>query len=270
MTEPMYGDEFVQGHYKAPPPPPLFHGDADLPYLVERPEPKGFYEAKLAPQAQWPLDSHSYEAHQLQKPEFHGWIDDDWYQNVFEDEGMNMEDVTILPREFQPDDKKFMIPKGKAKPLFVDPETDAQQKARLEEEKKRNVKEGIKYGESYESAKKSERRQGSLGVEPRNPTQERKKPVELPVIEEKTGLMPRKDKVPELIIRKPCFAYGDHDKCDGMMCEEDTECSSGCCSRITAEGYKQCSAVIEGGYCPRAMAPKIDYSNVKEEAKGSS
>ena len=98
------------------------------------------------------------------------------------------------------------------------------------------------------------------GIEPRNPTAERKKPVGEPEDFEFKGLKPRQDKVPELIIRKPCYAYGDVDRCDGMMCEDDNECVSSCCSRVSPDGYKQCHPQIEGGFCPRAVAPKIDYS----------
>lgn len=78
-------------------------------------------------------------------------------------------------------------------------------------------------------------------------------------------MKPRQDKLPNLIIKKPCYAYGDVDKCDGMMCEEDSECVSSCCSRVSNDGYKQCQAQIDGGFCPRAVAPKIDYSDSQEK-----
>lgn len=50
-----------------------------------------------------------------------------------------------------------------------------------------------------------------------------------------------------------------------MMCEDDGECASGCCSRMTREGHSQCIAVIDGGLCPRAVSPKIDYDHLKRQ-----
>ena len=29
--------------------------------------------------------------------------------------------------------------------------------------------------------------------------------------------------------KQPCSAYGDSNKCDGMVCVEDDDCASQCC-----------------------------------------
>ena len=157
------------------------------------------------------------------------------------------------------------LPSGKAKPMFKDPVSDAMEK---EIEQKRHLKEGIEYGVAYEHHKKASKNPTGMGLAPKSPLAERRKPVGDPDEEELSlmgQLKPRRDKLPELILRKPCYAYGDFDKCDGMMCEEDDECVSSCCSRVSADGYKQCHAQISGGFCPRAVAPKIDYTEIIEE-----
>lgn len=118
--------------------------------------------------------------------------------------------------------------------MFIDPETDAKKR---EMESKRHLQEGIEYGLPYEHHKKAMKGGEHKGIEPRNPTAERKRPV-IEDLDQPKGLRPRSDRVPELILRKPCYAYGEVDKCDGMMCEEDSECVSGCCSRVSSDGYK--------------------------------
>lgn len=69
--------------------------------------------------------------------------------------------------------------------------------------------------------------------------------------------------------KQPCSAYGDSNKCDGMVCKEDDDCASQCCGQLTREGTRQCHALIEGSFCPRALAPKIDYSEYIDDGESS-
>ena len=167
-----------------------------------------------------------------------------------------------MPKDVSAHEAKLQIPEGKAQPMFVSPAVDAQKR---EIESKRHLREGVEYGLPYEHVKKAQKARPGMGIEPRNPTAERKAPVGEPEEFEYRGLRPRQDRLPDLIIRKPCYAYGDYDKCDGMMCDEDDECASSCCSRVSNDGYKQCQPQIEGGFCPRAVAPRIDYSEYWEQ-----
>lgn len=63
------------------------------------------------------------------------------------------------------------------------------------------------------------------------------------------------------VTRKPCSTYGLDNKCEGMTCEADNQCSSSCCGQLTSDGSKTCHALIEGQFCPRAVAPKVDYTH---------
>lgn len=53
-----------------------------------------------------------------------------------------------------------------------------------------------------------------------------------------------------------------------MSCEADDECASQCCGKMTHDGSLQCHALIEGSFCPRALAPLVDYSSFKSEDDG--
>ena len=66
--------------------------------------------------------------------------------------------------------------------------------------------------------------------------------------------------------KAPCSTYGDSEKCEGMPCEDDNDCASGCCSAAMANGGSTCHAVIQGSFCPRALAPKVDYTLYEEHA----
>ena len=50
-----------------------------------------------------------------------------------------------------------------------------------------------------------------------------------------------------------------------MSCDADEDCSSSCCGQLTKDGSQQCHALIEGSFCPRALAPLVDYSTYKED-----
>ena len=45
-----------------------------------------------------------------------------------------------------------------------------------------------------------------------------------------------------------------------MTCSSDDDCFSQCCGQMTKNGSLQCHALIEGNFCPRTLAPKVDYS----------
>ena len=45
-----------------------------------------------------------------------------------------------------------------------------------------------------------------------------------------------------------------------MSCKNDDDCASTCCSTAMNNGSSTCHAVIQGSFCPRALAPKVDYS----------
>lgn len=50
-----------------------------------------------------------------------------------------------------------------------------------------------------------------------------------------------------------------------MTCEADDNCASQCCGQMTEGGAKLCHALIENSFCPRAMAPKVDYSTYVDD-----
>ena len=52
-----------------------------------------------------------------------------------------------------------------------------------------------------------------------------------------------------------CEQNGDKDLCDGFECKIDGACRSGCCSQVLTKGYKRCSPMLVGEYCPRALDP---------------
>ena len=107
-----------------------------------------------------------------------------------------------------------------------------------------------RYGMSYEHDRK-EALHGSgpsAGLAPKVPTRERK-----------TQIIPHSEVQQETASRKPCSAYGNINRCEGMTCEEDNDCASQCCGQMTRDGSSQCHSLIEGMFCPRALATKVDY-----------
>ena len=55
--------------------------------------------------------------------------------------------------------------------------------------------------------------------------------------------------------KRPCELDGSKDLCDGQTCLKDGGCRSGCCSQVLTKGYKRCSPMLVGDYCPRALDP---------------
>jgi len=51
----------------------------------------------------------------------------------------------------------------------------------------------------------------------------------------------------------PCNVFGTVDRCDGMGCEHDGNCFSGCCSLFINGGEKRCMPQLNGDMCPIAI-----------------
>ena len=51
----------------------------------------------------------------------------------------------------------------------------------------------------------------------------------------------------------PCNVFGTVDRCDGMGCEHDGNCFSGCCSLFVSGDQKRCMPLVGDGLCPIAI-----------------
>lgn len=51
----------------------------------------------------------------------------------------------------------------------------------------------------------------------------------------------------------PCNVFGTVDRCDGMACEHDGNCFSGCCSLFVSGDQKRCMPLVGGDLCPIAI-----------------
>lgn len=51
----------------------------------------------------------------------------------------------------------------------------------------------------------------------------------------------------------PCNVFGTVDRCDGMACEHDGNCYSGCCSLFVSGDQKRCMPLVNGDMCPIAI-----------------
>ena len=51
----------------------------------------------------------------------------------------------------------------------------------------------------------------------------------------------------------PCNVFGTVDRCDGMACEHDGNCFSGCCSLFVSADQKRCMPLVGGDMCPIAI-----------------
>ena len=51
----------------------------------------------------------------------------------------------------------------------------------------------------------------------------------------------------------PCNVFGTVDRCDGMACEHDGNCYSGCCSLFVSGEQKRCMPLVNGDMCPIAI-----------------
>ena len=59
----------------------------------------------------------------------------------------------------------------------------------------------------------------------------------------------------------PCNVFGTVDRCDGMACEHDGNCFSGCCSVFVQGEAQRCMPLVGGDLCPIA----IDVKEKQEE-----
>ena len=51
----------------------------------------------------------------------------------------------------------------------------------------------------------------------------------------------------------PCNVFGTIDRCDGMACEHDGNCYSGCCALFVSGDQKRCMPLVGGDLCPIAI-----------------
>ena len=63
------------------------------------------------------------------------------------------------------------------------------------------------------------------------------------------------DIVEEPVTELPCNVFGTVDRCDGMECEHDGNCFSGCCSLFVSGEQKVCMPLFENDLCPVAIDP---------------
>lgn len=194
---------------------------------------------------------------ELWNPEFHGMEDEALYNHHYgHADGIDDEYLENVPvkrpnlklKEPAKDDPRLNIPTGKtaaAHDHLIVP------KEPVEEE-------GPSYGQAYEHDRKQAIRgqSESAGLAPKHPTKERRTQMphhSAPIIER----------------RHACSAYGATNRCEGMSCEVDEDCSSQCCGQMTKDGSLQCHSLIEGNFCPRALAPLVDYSLYSDEEHDS-
>lgn len=64
---------------------------------------------------------------------------------------------------------------------------------------------------------------------------------------------------------KPCHEHGRRDLCDDLICENDGQCRSGCCSQVLTKGYSRCASMLVGFYCPRALDPIFEIMGAEHE-----
>lgn len=202
------------------------------------------------PRELWSPDFHGHEAHIDESLPVYAHhyghadgIDEALLESEFEHESRGLH-----PKEPSHDDPRLKIPKGKASAAHdhvVVPK---------EPEDWEDSDDSPKYGQAYEHDRKQAIRgeRESAGLAPKQPTKERRTQVPHPT-------------APLTERRRPCSAYGNTNRCDGMSCEVDDDCASSCCGQLTKDGSLQCHSLIEGSFCPRALAPLVDYSLYSDE-----
>ena len=57
----------------------------------------------------------------------------------------------------------------------------------------------------------------------------------------------------EHLTELPCNVFGTVDRCDGMACEHDGNCFSGCCSVFVQGESQRCMPLVAGDLCPIAI-----------------
>jgi hypothetical protein len=63
----------------------------------------------------------------------------------------------------------------------------------------------------------------------------------------------------------PCNVFGTVDRCDGMACEHDGNCFSGCCSLFVSGDQKRCMPLVGGDLCPIAIDVVEKFKIVGED-----
>lgn len=76
--------------------------------------------------------------------------------------------------------------------------------------------------------------------------------TEASVKDTKAGVVPAKPHG-ESVAELPCNVFGTVDRCDGMGCEHDGNCFSGCCSMFVSGESKRCMPLVNGDMCPIAI-----------------
>ena len=61
------------------------------------------------------------------------------------------------------------------------------------------------------------------------------------------------DEPEHLATELPCNVFGTVDRCDGMSCEHDGHCFSGCCSLFVSGDQMRCMPLVGGDMCPIAI-----------------
>ena len=157
---------------------------------------------------------HDEDVHQLSKDkwkaEYHGSGEDEEDAHETVHEKKEAEHASLKPKVPMADDPRLVIPQGKA--------TAEHDHPIMSKEPVVNPEHVPHYGEAYEHDRKEAIQGGSkesAGLAP-------KQPLSGPFYP-----MPRKTS------RKPCSAYGEIDRCDGMTCDADEECASQCCGQLT-------------------------------------
>ena len=58
-----------------------------------------------------------------------------------------------------------------------------------------------------------------------------------------------------------CEVWGDTNRCDGTLCDDDHECQSGCCGAFVSFTHHRCLPIL-GDYCPgRDTTRKVNRKN---------
>ena len=125
---------------------------------------------------------------------------------------------------------------GKAEKEIVE---DLKKEFGSEEPTEKNPKEGKEEKEVEESSSSSSDEDEKEVKEPEKPK----------VVPKKEAPRLRSTEPTEL----PCNVFGTVDRCDGMACEHDGNCYSGCCSLFVSGEQKRCMPMVNGDMCPIAI-----------------
>ena len=73
--------------------------------------------------------------------------------------------------------------------------------------------------------------------------------TEASVRDTKAGIVPAKPIHGEPVAELPCNVFGTVDRCDGMGCEHDGNCFSGCCSLSSLQGSQSAACRLSMEIC---------------------